>query len=66
MDMTWLNKLCYGLCIVCIVLGMTLSLIMLWTDGFSSPFTWKATCSLGVVFVASAATLSVNRMVTGR
>ena len=60
MENAWLKNLCFGVCIVCIVLGMTMSLGMLWIDGLSSAFTYKAMSSLGVVFVASAATLGVT------
>lgn len=62
MDIGWLKQACFGVCILCIVLGMTLSLGMLWADGLSSAFTWKAAASLGVVFVASAATLGVSQL----
>lgn len=62
MNIGWLKQACFGTCIVCIVLGMTLSLGMLWVDGLSSAFTYKAISSLGVVFVASAATLGVGQL----
>lgn len=61
-----LNQVCLGICVLCIVLGLVISLGMIWFDGFRSDFSWKVLASNGVVFVAAAATLSVSRTFGGR
>ena len=57
-----LNRICFTICIVCIVAGTALSLTMIWYT-FESDFLWKAWSSMGVLFFASAATLVVSRVV---
>jgi hypothetical protein len=65
MNLTVLNKLCWTLCIICIVAGTALSLSMIW-GAYQSEFLWKAWTSIAVLFFASSATLIVSKVVTGR
>jgi len=66
MNTKLLDRLCLGVCILCIIVGVVMTLGMLWTDGISSPFTWKLLATNGVIFMAAAATLSVSRTFGGR
>ena len=65
MDLQRLNKVCFTICIVCIVLGVILSLASIWGD-FRDEFVWKSWLTTGVLFLASALTLSVSKMLGNR
>ncbi len=65
MDLQRLNKVCFTICIVGIVLGVVLSLALIWGD-FRDEFVWKSWLTTGVLFLASALTLSVNKMIGNR
>ena len=66
MNLELLNRLCFSVCIICIVLGMVLSLGMIWLDLHNTEFVWKSWLSIGVFFVSSALTLSVSKTLGGR
>ena len=66
MDLRALNKICFTICIVCIVLGAVLSLAMIWGEIEDNGFVWKSWLTIGVFFLASALTLSVSRTFEGR
>ncbi len=65
-DLRALNKICFTICIVCIVLGTALSLVMIWGEIKDNSFVWKSWLTIGVFFLASALTLSVSRTFEGR
>jgi len=60
-----LNKICFTICIVCIVLGAVLSLAMIWGELEDNRFVWKSWFTIGVFFLASALTLSVSKTLGG-
>jgi hypothetical protein len=60
-----LNKICFTICIVCIVLATVMAFALIWGGG-DKEFLWKGELSVLVLFVASAATLSVNQTLGGR
>ena len=62
MNLTVLNRICWTICIVCIVGGTALSLSMIWAK-YESEFLWKSWTSIAVLFFASAATLIVSKVV---
>jgi hypothetical protein len=66
MNLQDLNKICFTVCIVSIVLGMALALAMIWGDAHNSEFIWKSWLTIGVFFFSSAATLSVSKTLGGR
>lgn len=61
MNMEILNKICYTICIVCIVMGTLLALLMIWADLYRSEFIWRAWLTILIFFLASGMTLSVNK-----
>ena len=60
-----LNRVCFTICIICIVAGSALSLTMIWHT-FESEFLWKTWSTMAVLFFASVATLIVSRVVGGK
>lgn len=66
MNLQHLNRICFAICIVCIVLGTVLSLAMIWWEIEDNQFVWKSWFTVVVFFLASALTLSVNKTLGGR
>ena len=65
MNLTVLNKICWTVCIVCIVAGTAFSLSMIWGT-YQNEFLWKAWSSIAVLFFASTATLVVSKVVSSK
>ena len=65
MNLTSLNRICWTICIVCIVVGTALSLSMIWTP-YQSDTLMKSWSTIAVLFFASAATLIVSKTVSGK
>ena len=62
MNLQLLNKVCFTICIGCIVLGTMFSLAIIWGElSDNEEFVWKSWLSTGVLFLASALTLSVSK-----
>ena len=55
------NRICYTICIICIVAGVVLGLRIIWGDR-QGPDHWKYLATILVLFLASSLTLSVNRL----
>jgi hypothetical protein len=66
MNLQYLNRICFTICIVCIALGVVLSLAMIWGEVRSNEFIWKSWLTIGVFFFGAAATLSVSKTFSGR
>ena len=66
MNLQHLNKICFTICIVCIILGTVLSLAIIWGDIRDNTFVWKSWLTIGTFFLASALTLSVSKTLGGR
>ena len=62
MNLEKLNKICFTICIICIVAGTVLSLAMNWLELQDEKFLWKSWLTIGVFFLASALTLNVNKI----
>jgi hypothetical protein len=60
-----LNKICFTICIVCIVLATLGALALIW-GSFDEAFLWKSELTLGVLFLASALTLSISKTLGGK
>jgi hypothetical protein len=65
MNLTALNRVCFTICILCIVFGTVLALALIWGD-FDKEFLWKSELSLSVLFLAAALALSVSRTLGGK
>ncbi len=65
MNMNALNKICFTICLVTVVLAMLLAFALIWGGG-DKEFLWKGELSGGVLFCASAATLSVGKSLEGK
>lgn len=60
MNLHPLNTICFTVSIVCLILGSTLAISMIWME-HSSEFLSKSWSTLGVVFLASSLTLIVSK-----
>ncbi len=56
-----INRVCYTLCIVCIVAGVICGLLIIWAEGHDRD-RWKYLATVIVLFLGSLMTLSVNRL----
>jgi hypothetical protein len=65
MDLKVLNRICFTICLVCIVIGVVFSLVIIWAS-ISNEYIWKSYATIGVVFAGSALTLSVSKTFGGR
>jgi hypothetical protein len=59
MDIKKLNKICFTICIVCIITGIVLGLALIW-GSHDSEVLWKGLGTVLVLFFGSALTLSVS------
>jgi hypothetical protein len=66
MNLQFLNRVCFTICIVCIILGTILSLAMIWGEVRDSSVVWKSWLTIGVFFFASSLTLTVSKTLGGR
>jgi hypothetical protein len=57
--MSQLNKVCFTICAVTIVLGVALGLAMIWGN-VDSEIAWKTIATLVLLFVSGAAAGGVN------
>ncbi len=65
MNLKGLNIVCYTICIICIVTGVLFALSLIWGDP-ESESVWKSLVTVGVLFLASALTLGINKMIADR
>jgi len=63
MDLKTLNKICFMICIMCIVIGVLLGLVLIWATQ-DSEIVWKGLGTVAVVFFGSALTLAVSNTFT--
>lgn len=61
MNLQVLNRICFTICIICIVAGTVLSLAMIWWELRDAQIVWKSWQTIAVLFLASALTLSVSK-----
>jgi len=64
MNTSALNKICFTICIVCIIVGVFMSLAMIWTPSINETM-WRGLGTVGIVFLGAAATLSVSKTFGG-
>ncbi|SEI70231.1 hypothetical protein SAMN05421831_1085 [Allopseudospirillum japonicum] len=61
MNLKTLNRVCFTICILCIVAGVVLSLAIIWGE-IEDEIVWKTWLTLGIFFLGAAATLTVSRL----
>jgi hypothetical protein len=66
MSLQILDKICFTICIVCIVAGTVLSLAMIWCEIHDNEIVWKSWATIAILFLASALTLAVSKTFAGR
>jgi hypothetical protein len=59
------NRLCYVVCLMAIVVGATLSIIAIWSD-FDDDLMWKGISTALVLFAAGILTIVVNGVIGAR
>ncbi len=55
-----INTICFTVCLVCIVGGITISILAIWNVVETSDFFWRSLMTLAVLFVGSILTVMVN------
>lgn len=60
--MKLIAKICFAVCIVCIVIAACISILAIWNVVDSTDLVWKSLSTLGVVFLASILTVSVDNI----
>jgi len=58
-----INRICFAMCIVCIVTGTTLSILGVWKLVDTEQLFWKALSTLGIVFLGAFLTAAVNKLI---
>jgi len=61
MNLQPLSTICFTLSVICIVLGSSLAISMIWME-HTPEFLWKSWSTITVVFFASTMTLIVSRV----
>ena len=61
MDLDKLNRICFTICILCIVAGTVLTLVMIWGELQDNATVWKCWLTLATFFLAAVLTMSVSR-----
>lgn len=57
-----LTKICFSICILCIVAATSVSILAIWNVVDDTALIWKSLATLGVVFLASILTVSVDNI----
>ncbi|MBY0232263.1 MAG: hypothetical protein K2W96_23535 [Gemmataceae bacterium] len=65
MDRTTLDRVCFGVCVVCIAVAVALALTMIWVPSLTDGL-WRGLATVGVVFLGASSVLSLSRTFGGR
>jgi hypothetical protein len=60
---TVINVICFAVCLVCIVAGATISILAIWGVFETSHVFLRSLSTLGVIFLASVFTITVNKLI---
>jgi hypothetical protein len=63
--LSFVNRMCYVLCVLAIVVGATLSIVAIWSD-FDDDLMWKGISTALVLFMAGVLTIGVNNIIGTR
>jgi hypothetical protein len=58
-----INLICFAICIICIVAGTTISILAIWGVFETSYVFLRSLSTLGVIFLASVFTITVNKII---
>jgi|GEM_PF-1325491 len=58
-----LNRISLYVSLLCIIVATTISILGIWNVVDSDVLVWKSLMTLGVIFLASLLTYSVNRLI---
>ncbi len=58
--MKLINTICLGISILAIVMGITISILAIWNVVETSDFFWRSLMTMGVLFLGSILTVTVN------
>lgn len=61
--MPTINLICFVICVVCIVAGTTISILSIWNVVPKGYIVWKSLLTIGVIFLASLLTITVNKII---
>ncbi len=57
------NRICLAVSLLSILVATTVSILAIWNVVEDDTFVWRSLMTLGVIFLASVLTVSVNRLV---
>lgn len=63
--LSFVNRMCYVVCVLSIVFGATLSIFSIWSD-FNNDLMWKGISTALVLFAAGVLTIGVNNIIGTR
>jgi hypothetical protein len=58
-----INLICFVICLICIVAGTTISILAIWGVFETSHVLLRSLSTLGVIFLASVFTITVNKII---
>ncbi len=58
-----LNRITLYISILCILIATTISILAIWRVVIDTQFVWKSLMTLGVIFLASLLTFTVNNLI---
>ncbi|MCF7804453.1 MAG: hypothetical protein K9N46_09445 [Candidatus Marinimicrobia bacterium] len=61
--MKQLNRISLYISLLCIVIATTISILAIWRVVIDTEFVWKSLMTLGVIFLASLLTYTVNNLI---
>ena len=61
-----ITKICFAICIVCIVGATCISILAIWNVVDSTDLVWQSLSTMGVIFLASMLTVSVDNIFSKR
>lgn len=59
------NRVCYAVCLIAIVVGASLSIVAIWSD-FDDDLMWKGISTALVLFASGILTIVVNNVIGSR
>ena len=64
--MAWLNKVALAIALICVAGGTGIAVLAIWGFIGDTGIVWRALATLGVIFLATILTVTVNNMLGSR